>query len=108
MKSTQAIRAKASRGCLSGKTRTLLLAALQPPKEPVRRNPDSFEALDPVMTRWVDVKGTLADVTALYDSDTIGEATAETMVRHIARDIERMDAACAAARERLVVAKVDA
>lgn len=68
-----------------------------------RRNPDGFDALDPVMQAWTHMKGTLALVTALYDADSLDDAAASTMERHIATDAEQMQAALDKAWETLVV-----
>ena len=72
------------------------------------RNPDGFEALDPAMQAWTNVKGTLAVVTALLHSDNLDEAAAYTMERHIEADSAALEAALDRAWDQLVKARVPA
>jgi hypothetical protein len=63
------------------------------PREPKR---DHFAVLDPVMQRWVEVKGAVAVMLVALDGDPDAVA-AETLRRYASADLDRMSAALDAA-----------
>jgi hypothetical protein len=60
--------------------------------------PETFDVMDRVMRRWVDVQGAVAAVLCVLDGEP-DEATIETMRRYLTTDLDGMSAALDSAWE---------
>jgi hypothetical protein len=98
MKRTTKTKALASKVMPTGRP----IAAMQR----LPRPQTDFQALDAVMQRWGDMRGTAAVMLCMLDGDP-DEAAVETMRRHLGTDIDAMSAALDVAWERLVQSRHD-